>query len=177
MPLNEYEFFTEWRVEAPAELLFDILKNGQDYTRWWPDVYLGAEYLPSGSADGIGDRIRLLTKGWLPYRLRWTAETIRYKRPLMIEIGASGDFVGKGIWRLEPRGSETRVTFDWRIRADKPLLRFFSPIFKPFFRWNHSWAMNKGIYRLREEVVRRSVGVAPFRADAASAGSGFHKTA
>ncbi|HZS07160.1 MAG TPA: SRPBCC family protein [Blastocatellia bacterium] len=156
MPANEYQFLTEWRVEAPAELLFDILKEGKDYPEWWPDVYLDARSEPSGRPDGIGDRVHLLTKGWLPYKLRWTAEAVRRDRPREIEIAATGDFVGRGVWRLEPAGAGTRITFDWRLRADKPLLRLLSPIFKPIFKWNHRWAMRTGLGRLRAEAARRS---------------------
>lgn len=155
MPANEYEFITEWRVEAPIETVYEILKDGKDYSRWWPDVYLETKHLPSGHPEGIGDQIVLLTKGWLPYKLRWTATSVRADKPTTIEITASGDFVGRGIWHLTQRGSAVDIIFDWRLRADKPLLRWFSPIFKPVFRWNHRWAMNKGYVRLQEELKRR----------------------
>jgi uncharacterized protein YndB with AHSA1/START domain len=155
MPANDYQFFTEWRIDAPRELLYEILKEGKDYPRWWPAVYLGADYQPSGRKDRIGDRVVFLTKGWLPYRLNWTAEVARHERPHTIEIAATGDFVGRGIWRLEPEGEGTRVTFDWRLRADKPLLRWLSPLFKPIFRWNHAWAMAQGYESLCREASRR----------------------
>ncbi len=75
------------------------------------------------------------------------------------EISASGDFVGRGVWRLHPDemadGLGTHIVFDWQIRADKPLLRWFSPVFKPIFKWNHGWAMAKGFENLRREVERR----------------------
>ncbi len=157
MAANEYQFLTEWQIAASRELLYDILKDGKDYPKWWPDVYLGARYEPSGRADGIGDRVHLLTKGRLPYKLRWTAEAVRRDYPHEIEVSATGDFVGRGIWRLEETGNhETHITFDWRIRADKPLLRLFSPIFKPIFQWNHHWAMSTGLARLKAEAQRRS---------------------
>jgi uncharacterized protein YndB with AHSA1/START domain len=155
MPANHYEFLTEWRVRAPIQLVYDILREGKEYPRWWPDVYLGAQSEPSGRADHVGDRVHLLTKGWLPYRLRWTATSERFDPPREIEISASGDFDGRGVWRLDEQGDETHVTFDWRLRADKPLLRLLSPVFKPLFKWNHRWAMNKGRVRLGEEVARR----------------------
>jgi len=155
MPANNYQFLTEWQVDAPRELIYEILKEGKDYPNWWPDVYLNAGYQPSGRADRTGDRVTFLTKGWLPYRLRWTAEVVRHESPHTIEITATGDFVGRGVWRLEPAGAGTRVTFDWRLRADKPLLRWFSPVFKPIFEWNHKWAMNRGYESLRREVERR----------------------
>ena len=155
MPANDYQFFTEWRVDAPRESLYEILKEGKDYPRWWPAVYLGADFQPSGRADHIGDRVVFLTKGWLPYRLQWTAEVVRHERPHTIEITATGDFVGRGIWHLEPDGSGTLVTFDWRLRADKPLLRWLSPLFKPLFRWNHGWAMAQGYESLCREASQR----------------------
>ena len=155
MPANEYAFLTHWRVNAPVELVYDILKDGKDYVRWWPDVYLNAEHIPSGDPNGVGDQVVLLTKGWLPYRLRWTATAVRRERPHTIEISASGDFVGRGIWQLQQDGEICDIKFDWRLRADKPLLRWLSPIFKPIFKWNHKWAMNWGLIRLQQEIARR----------------------
>jgi uncharacterized protein YndB with AHSA1/START domain len=42
MPANEYEFLMEWRVSAPPELVYEILRDAREYPRWWPDVYLKA---------------------------------------------------------------------------------------------------------------------------------------
>ncbi|HWQ36844.1 MAG TPA: SRPBCC family protein [Blastocatellia bacterium] len=172
MPANEYQFLTEWRVAAPREVLFEILKEGKDYPVWWPEVYLDARYEPSGRADGIGDKVHLLTKGWLPYKLRWTAESVRRDFPTEIEIRATGDFNGRGIWHFEPRGTdegETCVTFDWRLRADKPLLRWLSPLLKPIFKWNHRWAMKTGLPRLQAEAQRRMQQANESRSERATA--------
>jgi hypothetical protein len=155
MPANEYEFLTEWNIPAPRELVYEILKEGKDYPRWWPAVYLKADYEPSGREDHTGDRVHFLTKGWLPYRLRWTAEVVRHARAHTIEIKATGDFVGRGVWLLDDEGDHTHVAFDWRLRADKPLLRWLSPLFKPIFRWNHAWAMARRYESLCREVERR----------------------
>jgi hypothetical protein len=155
MPANEYAFLTEWRVQAPIELVYDILKEGKEYVRWWPDVYLDAQHIPSGNPNGIGDQVVLLTKGWLPYKLRWTATAERREPPHIIAIRASGDFVGRGVWQLAQQGEECYIAFNWRLIADKPLLRWLSPLFKPLFKWNHRWAMQRGYFRLQEEIERR----------------------
>jgi len=63
MPANNYQFLTEWQVDAPRELIYEILKEGKDYPNWWPDVYLNAGYQPSGRADRTGDRVTFLTNG------------------------------------------------------------------------------------------------------------------
>ncbi|MFN0123458.1 MAG: SRPBCC family protein [Blastocatellia bacterium] len=159
MAANEYRFVTEWRIAAPREVVYPILKEGRDYPQWWPEVYLDARHEPSGQPGGLGDRVHLLTKGWLPYKLRWTAQAVRLDFPAEIEIAATGDFAGSGLWRLSPAGAdgaETDIRFDWVIRADKPLLRMFSPLLKPVFTWNHHWAMRTGLPNLRAEAERRT---------------------
>jgi hypothetical protein len=41
------------------------------------------------------------------------------------------------------------------VRADKPLLRYGSLIFKPIFAANHRWAMATGEQSLKLELQRR----------------------
>ncbi len=33
------------------------------------------------------------------------------------------------------------ITYDWKIRAEKPLLRYLSLLMKPIFSANHRWAI------------------------------------
>jgi uncharacterized protein YndB with AHSA1/START domain len=152
---NDYVFFTDWVIDGPPELVYDVLYDGEDLPRWWPDVYLSAKADPPGSKPGIGVKLRLHTRGWLPYTLRWTAETVEANRPRTFTLVATGDFEGRGIWTLEPDGDKTRVTFDWRLRAEKPILRALSFALKPVFAWNHRWAMARGYESLQREVARR----------------------
>ena len=68
---------------------------------------------------------------------------------------AEGDFVGTGVWTLTQNGDVVDVRYDWRIRADKPLLRYGSFIFRPIFSANHRWAMARGEESLNLELMRR----------------------
>ena len=64
---------------------FDILNDVPGYLRWWPEVYLGVENPALGDRDGVGKTYALLTRGKLPYRLRWHARIIAQtaaKQPL-----------------------------------------------------------------------------------------------
>jgi hypothetical protein len=47
------------------------------------------------------------------------------------------------------------VTYDWLLRADKPLLRRLSWLLKPIFAANHRWAMARGEESLKLELARR----------------------
>jgi hypothetical protein len=76
--------------------------------------------------------------------------------PRRLELTATGDFVGRGVWTLTPEGAGTRVEYDWRLTAEKPLLRRLSWLLKPFFSWNHHWAMARGYEGLCRELAARA---------------------
>jgi hypothetical protein len=59
------------------------------------------------------------------------------------------------VWRFEQNGPSVDITYDWRIRAEKPLLRTLSPVLRPLFDANHRWAMRQGETSLRLELERR----------------------
>ena len=154
MPAHDYAFLTVWRLPAPPEAIFDVLEDVEALPRWWPSVYL--RVTPVAGRERTYD---LHTKGWLPYTLRWRLTATRNERPRHLGIEASGDFEGTGLWTLVPDGAGTEVRFDWRIRAEKPLLRRLSWLLKPVFSANHAWAMRRGEESLRRELARR--GAAP----------------
>jgi hypothetical protein len=68
---NDYRFVTRWVVESTCEEVSDVLGNPLDLPRWWPMVYLAVTELRPPNASGTGRRVRLLTKGKLPYKLTW----------------------------------------------------------------------------------------------------------
>lgn len=150
MRTNDYAFLTVWHVPAPAESIFDVLEDVEALPRWWPSVYL--RVTPVAGRERTYD---LHTKGWLPYTLRWRLAATRSERPRHLGIAASGDFEGEGLWTLAARDGGTEVRFDWRIRAEKPLLRRLSWLLKPAFAANHRWAMARGEESLRRELARR----------------------
>lgn len=146
MSANEYVFVTHWQVRGAVAEVAEILGDAEDLPRWWPAVYL--------EVTKRGDVVELYTKGWLPYTLRWSFRVVG-TRPDGFTLEAFGDFVGRGVWHFEQSGDEVAITYDWRIRAEKPLLRLFSPILKPIFAANHRWAMKTGEESLKIELARR----------------------
>lgn len=158
MSSNDYHFITHWRVKSTVEEISEIIGNAPDLTRWWPAVYLAVREVEPGHEIGVGKVISLYTKGWLPYTLRWQFRVTENRYPYGFSLEAWGDFVGRGIWTFEPDGDSVNITYDWRIRADKPLLKYLSFIMKPIFSANHRWAMAKGEESLRLELARRQAG-------------------
>ena len=62
---------------------------------------------------------------------------------------------GAGEWTFEQDGPFVNVTFDWRVAAEKPLLRQVSAALRPVFEANHRWAMAQGEESLKLELARR----------------------
>ena len=144
---NSYHFVTRWRVKALAEEVYDIISQPAEYPRWWPAVYLDVR-------ETAGHRYQVHSKGWLPYTLRWefcTTEVVPSRR---IVIDAAGDFDGRGVWSFVQDGAYVDITFDWKLTANKPMLRYLSPILRPAFEANHRWAMEQGEVSLRQELIR-----------------------
>jgi hypothetical protein len=154
MASNEYHFITHWHIRAQMAEVAAIIEDAEDLARWWPSVYLEVKTLARGDAQGLGKRVSLYTKGWLPYTLRWQFEVTEIS-DRGFTLAAEGDFVGRGIWTFEQDGEWVKMTYDWKIAADKPLLKNFSFIFKPIFAANHEWAMRQGERSLALEVQRR----------------------
>ena len=151
---NEYHFITRWRVEGSVEEVAAILGDPESLVRWWPAVYLEVDELAPGDEQGIGKHVSLYTKGWLPYTLSWQF-VVSEADPHGWTLEASGDFVGRGVWTFEQHDEFVEASYDWRTRADKPLLRALSPLLKPIFAANHRWAMATGEESLRLELARR----------------------
>lgn len=154
-PPNAYHFITRWRVEGTCGEVADVLGDPLELPRWWPSVYLAVEELAPPGDDGTGRRLRLHTKGWLPYTLTWEFVVVEHYYPNRIVLDAEGDFVGRGTWTFVQDGPMVNVIYDWRITAEKPLLRQLSPLLKPLFEANHRWAMRQGEESLVLELRRR----------------------
>jgi hypothetical protein len=151
-----------WHVPATRDEVVAVLGDPLGLARWWPSVYLDVRVLEPGDEQGVGRVVGLYTKGWLPYTLRWRFRVTEFTPPNGFAIAAEGDFVGSGVWTFTdeappdaPGGPMTRVQYDWRIRAEKGVLRTFSFVMKPLFAANHHWAMARGEESLRLELARR----------------------
>ncbi len=152
---NDYYFLTHWRIQATAEEIYDIISRPHEYPRWWPSVYLDTHELEPGDEHGLGHRVRLHTKGWLPYTLRWESCATGTERPHRLVVSATGDFNGRGVWTFEQDAEFVNVSFDWMLTAEKPALRNLSFLLKPAFEANHRWAMERGRESLELELARR----------------------
>lgn len=162
---NDYHFISRWRVEGTCGEVADVVGDPLSLARWWPSAYLDVWEVRPGDERGVGQRVKLHTKGWLPYTLKWGFEVVESRYPYGFSLVATGDFDGRGVWTFEQDGAFVNMTYDWRLRAEKPLLRSLSFLLKPIFEANHRWAMLRGEESLRLELARRRAPTAAARAE------------
>jgi uncharacterized protein YndB with AHSA1/START domain/quercetin dioxygenase-like cupin family protein len=160
---HEYLFVDEWDVAAPREAVFDALADARSYPAWWRPVYLEVE---ADGEPGLGMESRQHFKGRLPYHLRTRSRVVGYQPPGVLQVDVDGDLRGHGRWTLTGTAAGTHVRFDWRVYADRKLLRVLTPVLRPAFRWNHDWAIARAREGLEPYARRRTMKAAdvPLRA-------------
>lgn len=163
MARNDYHFISKWKVEGTCGEVADILGDTLSLTRWWPSLYLDVRELEPPDSGGVGRRVALITKGWLPYTPRWEFQVVESRYPHGFTIAATGDFDGRGVCVFEQAGPFVEITYDWRLSAEKPLLKSLSFALKPLFEANHRWAMARGEESLKLELLRRRTTSLPDR--------------
>lgn len=155
MPAHDYEFSTAWKVEGTLGEVSSILKNVEAFPQWWRPVYISATVVEVGEVDGLGRRVDFVTRGFLPYMLRWQLCVLESRDPFGFNFRASGDLVGLGHLELQPNGTFVGVRLGWKVRAEKALLRRLSFLLRSVFARNHAWAMARGQSGLQIEILRQ----------------------
>ena len=142
---QEYLFVDEWDVEAPQERVFDALADARTYPEWWTPIYKECK------AEGPPEVGRVSTQRFsakLPYTLETRSKVVSMDRPNKLEVDVEGDLRGHGRWTLTPNDGKVHVRFDWQVFADRPLLRYLTPVLRPLFRWNHNEAIKAAMKNL-----------------------------
>lgn len=161
MPWNAYRFVEHWNIPARPEVVWDVLADGTLLPLWWRGVYLESVPLGAYAGPAVGNRHRAKARGFLPYRLRFELESLALERPRLVKVGVRGDLTGTWTATLSPTAAGTRVDIEQVVTADKPLLRWFSPLLKPLFAWNHRWTTPRGEQGLTAYLAERKEGALP----------------
>jgi uncharacterized protein YndB with AHSA1/START domain len=155
---REYVFIDEWDVDAPQNAVFEALADARTYPEWWTPVYLEVE---ADCPPQVGCVSQQEFKGRLPYHLKTRSEIVGMDRPRRFAVDVVGDLTGKGVWTLTERDGRVHVHFDWRVIADRPLLRVLTPVLRPLFRWNHNWSIQGAMEGLEPYARSRAASAGP----------------
>ena len=152
--MSDYKFLSVWDIAAPVEAAWSAIKRPEDWPTWWKGVIRVVELAP-GDEDGLGAIHRSTWKSALPYTLEFDSEIVRIDELKLIEARAFGELDGKGVWRFEEKGNNTRVQYDWTVRTTKGWMNAIAPLARPIFKWNHDVIMRWGESGLNERLLRQ----------------------
>ena len=143
-----YRFLDRWLIAAPIDRVYDALGDPLAYERWWTEFVIRS----TGDAGEPrpGKKNELLVKAYLPYKVNFGLEVLEAERPRRILSRLSKDFDGTGEWTLQETAEGTEANLDWRPSVNHALIKYLTPVLRPLFRSNHTWAMRRGERQLRE---------------------------
>jgi uncharacterized protein YndB with AHSA1/START domain len=141
-----YEFLDRWVVPHPIETVYAAVGDPLDYPAWWSDVFV--EATGDAGPPAIGNKVSVVARGFLPYKLRFTLQTVEVEAPTRLKSVLRGDFEGTGEWRLHEEDGRTIAELDWRPIVNKSFVKSLTPVLRPLFRSNHNWTMKRGQERI-----------------------------
>lgn len=152
--MGMYRFLTTWRLAAPVDEVWEALHDAATYPRWWPG-FEDVEVLRAGAPDGVGRRVRITMRGWLPYRLRFEVVGREAQKPDRVVLDATGSLQGSGRWELHHDGGVTTMTYSWEVATTKAWMNVVAPFARPAFIANHHVAMRRGAEGLAHHLGSR----------------------
>lgn len=143
MAADHYVLITTWRLNAPVAEVWQVLSDAGGWPTWWPFVE-SVELVAPGEAAGLHSIWRYTWKTLLPYRLRLELSVTRIEAPAVLEAEVTGDLSGYGSCRIFRQDPHTLVRYEWNVRTCRPWMKWFAPVARPVFLWNHQRVMQHG---------------------------------
>lgn len=142
--MAKYFFTTVWKVNAPKEAVWEIIKNVSDWPMWWHGV-VEVQKIKEGDTDGLNAIYKQTWKSRLPYKLIFITEATWIEPFNAMEGKASGDLDGTGRWEFYDDGNGwTTVTYFWNVKTNVTWMNALAPVLNIVFKWNHDAVMNWG---------------------------------
>ena len=156
MSVNEYNFVTIWKIEAPLQVVWDIICDLENLPHWWKAV-VKVKVKERGDNEGVGFLTEQTWKGVLPYKLSFVSKTIAVDTLKSIELVASGDLEGRGKWTFTEDKGIVTVRYNWDVKTTSLGLSYLAFLLKPLLAWNHNEIMRQGALGLANKLDSRLV--------------------
>ena len=156
MSVNEYNFVTIWKIEAPLQDVWDVICDLENLPDWWKAV-VRVKVLDREDSNGVGFLTEQTWKGVLPYKLSFISKTIAVDDFKSIELVASGDLDGRGKWTFNEEEGIVTVRYNWDVKTTQKGISYLAFLLKPLLAWNHDEIMRQGALGLANKLDARLV--------------------
>ena len=158
--VKTYDWRTEWSIPAPLPIVYEAMTLRSAVRRWWPPMEL--------VDDSGGDKLRV--GSIVSFRVHQAPEVARLAPPFRIHCVytdvepesrlrevVTGDLTGvlETVFRKDPTGERTRVTFNWYVRVTNPALNLLGYVAERVYRHSHDSVMKEGESGLRDYCERK----------------------
>lgn len=150
---NHFDLVSVWTFEAPADLVWAVIADGEHWPEWWSYVER-VEQIGAGQSDGRFSVWRYSWKTLLPYKIHLDLRITRIDPPRLLEADVTGDLVGLGRFRIVALGGQTQVRCEWNVRTGRCWMTWMAPFARPIFAWNHRMVMRAGEVQLAGRLAR-----------------------
>lgn len=151
MPINQYNFVTIWKIEAPLLAVWNTLMDVEKFPEWWPAVKQ-LEIIDRGDSNGINSITKQTWQGVLPYRLSFVAQTTEINYLESMFLVASGDLQGSGQWQFSQEDQISIIRYDWNVKTTSIAMSLLASLLKPLLAWNHDEIMRWGALGLADRL-------------------------
>ncbi len=156
----DFDISHHWVLRARPEDLTDVVLDTSCYDKWCSRVLMSCEVVSRGDPDGLGLKIRVHTKGWLPHSFLFDAEVVDLIAHKSMTVRVTGDFEGISYLDVaKVEGGDCHVTLRWITRVEHPIVKRFVPLSRFILARNHTWATNWVRRMIQSELDRRRAGV------------------
>jgi hypothetical protein len=93
-------------LRARCEDVSDALEDTDRIAAWWPSVYRECTIVERGGEHGLGRRVAVTTKGFLPYLIHWQFTVVEQHYPT-VRVSSQ-----TAIWKAKAAGrcAKTAIT-------------------------------------------------------------------
>jgi uncharacterized protein YndB with AHSA1/START domain len=152
--VKTYDWRTEWFILAPAPVVYEAMTSREALRQWWPSMELadenGEDKLRVGST--VSFRVHQapeVARLAPPFRIHCLYTDVEPERRLRELV--TGDLSGvlETLFRENPNGTGTYVTFNWYVRVTNPALNLLGYVAERMYRHSHDSVMTEGESGLR----------------------------
>lgn len=141
--MPDYDFTTEWRIDAPIDDVWEQLAHPTQWPQWWHGCRQAVELAPH-QEGGPRRRYRFKWRGKIPIRLLLELELTDREAPHRLAGDVEGSLVGRAVWSLNGDASQTRVGFHLMVDVGKPWMKRWVSFTQGLFHWNFHALMEEG---------------------------------
>jgi hypothetical protein len=131
-----------WRISAPLEQVYVVIRNSLCWPDWWPGVQQGR----AGGSRGCRwhQQCPALRLERDVYRMVFEVRTTRIENLEVIKGTAEGDLEGIGRWHFARQGALSVVRYELHVRSTRWWMNLIAPFARSLFIRNHTRIMAQG---------------------------------